>query len=267
MPKIIVNGIELHYEDSGGDKEPIVFCHGLICNRHMFEDQVKALKAQYRCVTLDFRGHGDSEVPASDCSMNSLALDVVELIQKLNCIPCHLVGFSMGGFVTLRLAINYKNLLRSTILVDTTADPMPKEEIFQFKVLSFLARWVGFWSIVNQVMPLMFSKSFLLDPEKDELRNRWKKYILSNHRLGAANAVKGVISREGVSNLLNQILLPTLIISGDRDKLADPQHSIKMRDRIQNSKLISVPDAGHMTPVERPDIVNSAMIDFLSNFK
>jgi pimeloyl-ACP methyl ester carboxylesterase len=229
----------------------------------MFDAQVEALKSQYRCITFDFRGHGDSEVGRDGSQVSMLSQDVVELIRKLECNPCHIIGFSMGGFVALRLAIQRPDLLRSLILVDTTANPMPKGEIFQFRLLGFMARWIGFRSILNQVMPLMFSDLFLNDPEKIDLRDKWKQYILKNNRKGAALAVKGVISRDGVFGHLDTISMPSLIIVGDQDKLVDPQDSMKMHEKISKSNFYIIPNAGHMTPVESPEAVNTAILDFL----
>ena len=263
MPFIEINGNRLYYEDSGNGPETIVFCHGLICNCRMFDAQVEAFKDNYRCVTFDFRGHGKSGLARNGSDMEALSDDVVRLIQVLNCEPCHLLGFSMGGFAALRLAINHSSFLRSLILVGTTSDPMPKEEIFQFQMLGFMARWIGFWSIVNQVMPMMFSESFLNDPEKLELKNKWRNHILSNPKTGAAHAVKGVIGRKGVYDQLDKISLETLIIVGDKDKLAAPENSIRIHKKLQNSTIVTVPDAGHMVPVERPEAVNSAIREFI----
>jgi pimeloyl-ACP methyl ester carboxylesterase len=173
MPFIKINGIELYYEDSGSGPETIVFCHGLVCNCRMFDAQVETLKDRYRCVTFDFRGHGKSGTGRNESDMDALSNDAAKLIQKLNCDPCHLLGFSMGGFVALRLAIYNSRLLRSLILVGTSADPMPKEEKFQFKLLALMARWVGFWSVTNKIMSMMFSESFRNDPEKLEWNLNW----------------------------------------------------------------------------------------------
>jgi pimeloyl-ACP methyl ester carboxylesterase len=82
MPFIEINGIKLYYEDSGRGPETIVFCHGLVCNCRMFDAQVEALKDQYRCVTVDFRGHGRSGTGRNGSDMDALSDDVAKLIQK-----------------------------------------------------------------------------------------------------------------------------------------------------------------------------------------
>lgn len=265
MPIIEVNGAKLYYEDSGGASDTILFCHGLICNCHMFDDQVKAFKDRFRCITFDFRGHGNSEVTRNGYDMDNLAVDAVKLIQELNCKPCHLVGFSMGGFVALRLAIHYSNFFQSLILMNTSAGPFPKKDIFQFKMLSFIGRWIGFRPIVNQLMSMMFSDSFLKNSENIEKSEKWRQYVLNNSRKGGVRAVNGVIGRKGVYDQLNQIRLPSLIIASDQDKLADRKDSIRMHEKISNSKMVIIPHAGHMTAVESFETVNATITNFLTD--
>src|SRR5688500_13116308 len=115
MPHLNVKGANLYYEDSGNGPETIVFAHGWILNCRMFDEQIAALRNRYRCVSFDFRGHGQSEVARSGCDMDSLAEETTALIGMLNCAPCHFVGFSMGGFVGMRLAANHPDVLRSLI--------------------------------------------------------------------------------------------------------------------------------------------------------
>lgn len=116
-----INGAEIHCEEDGKGRETIVFAHGLLFSGRMFESQVMALKGRYRCVTFDFRGQGRSEVTASGYDMDTLAEDAAGLIEALGCAPCHFVGLSMGGFVGMRLAARRPALLKSLVLLETTA--------------------------------------------------------------------------------------------------------------------------------------------------
>src|SRR5262249_22014148 len=112
MPRIVVNGANLHYEDTGPGREPIVFAHGLLWSGRMFEAQVAALKGRYRCITFDFRGQGQSEITRSGYDMDTLADDARALIEALGIAPCHFLGLSMGGFVAMRLAARRPELIR-----------------------------------------------------------------------------------------------------------------------------------------------------------
>ena len=263
MPYLKVNGANLHYEDQGSGPETIVFSHSLLFNCHMFDDQVRAFKNQYRCITFDFRGQGRSEVTLNGYDMESLAKDAASVIEQLDCAPCHFLGFSMGGFVALRLAIQKPELLRSIILVDTSADPEQRGDLFKFRLLNIVARWIGPWAVSRQVMPILFSKNFLNDPQKKEIRETWRKYFVENHRIGVTRAVTGVITRPGVRDLLPNISLPTLIMVGEEDIATVPEKSKQMHESIPGSQFVTIPKAGHMTPVEKPEAVNSAIRNFL----
>src|SRR5205823_2727516 len=124
VPMLAVNGVRLYYDDTGGSGEPIVFSHGLLWSGRMFEAQVAALRGRYRCITYDHRGQGRSDVPrARSHDMETVTDDAASLIEALGAAPVHFVGLSMGGFVGMRLAARRPELLRSLVLLETSADP------------------------------------------------------------------------------------------------------------------------------------------------
>ncbi len=265
MPFLKVNSANLYYEEHGSGAETVVFGHSLMFNCRMFDDQVNALKDRYRCVTFDFRGQGQSEVTANGYDMETLTEDAVAIIQQLDCAPCHYLGFSMGGFVGLRLAMRHTELLKSLILVDTSAEPEPADNLPKYKLLNFVARWIGLWAVSSQVMPIMFSESFLNDPTRADLSQEWKQHLLNNDKKGITRAVNGVITRKGVADSLDDIHLPTLILVGENDIATTPDKAERLHGGIQDSQLITIPHAGHMSPVEEPAAVNAAINDFLAS--
>ncbi len=265
MPFLNVNGAELYYEDQGTGNETIVFTHSLLFSCRMFDDQVNVLKDRYRCVAFDFRGQGRSAVTRDGYDMDTLTGDAAALIRQLDCAPCHFLGFSMGGFVGLRLATRFPDLLRTLILVSTSADAESKEKLPQYKLLNFMARWIGPWAVAGSVMPIMFSRRFLTDPTRADLRKEWRRHVVNNDTIGVSRAITGVISRKGVSESLADVRVPALILAGENDVATTPNKSERMRDRIPNSRMVTIPHSGHMSPVEEPEAVNAAIIDFLGN--
>lgn len=263
MPKMNLNGHNIYYEDHGTGPETIVFAHGLLFSGRMFDHQVQMLKDHYRCITFDFRGQGQSDVTASGYDMDTLTEDCITLMKELDCTPCHFLGLSMGGFVGMRLAIRHPELIKSLMLLETTADPEPKESMAQYKKLNFVARWFGLKVVINRVMPIMFGQKFLQDENRKEQRQAWQQAIMGNDRIGITRAVKGVIYREGVYEDLDKISTPTLIIVGDQDVATEPDKADRIHARIPNSKLMMIPGAGHTSTVEEPDAVNAALRDFL----
>src|SRR5437899_10903280 len=113
----------------GPGPESLVCSYGWLWSGRVFDAQVALLKWRYRCVAFNFRGQGQSEVTGSGYDMETLYEDAVALIEQLGCAPCHFLGLSMGGFIGLRLAARHPELLRSMILLETSADPEPSENV------------------------------------------------------------------------------------------------------------------------------------------
>jgi 3-oxoadipate enol-lactonase len=265
MTRIEVNGAELFFEETGSGSDSLVFAHGLLFSGRMFDGQVDALKDRYRCITFDFRGQGRSQVTPDGYNMDSLYEDTAKLIEKLECAPCHFLGFSMGGFIAMRLAARRPDLVKSLILIDTSADPEPKENLRRYRLLNLIARRVGPWAVARHVMPIMFSQKFLRDSARAEQRRRWRQELIANDRTGITRAVTGVITRKGLSEELEEIRIPTLIIVGQHDTVTPPERSERIHEHIHDSRLEIIPNAGHMTPVEAPEAVNGALLEFLGN--
>ena len=202
-------------------------------------------KERYRRVAFDFRGQGQSEVTRSGYDMETLYEDAVAIIEQLGCAPCHFLGLSMGGFIGLRLAARHPELLRSLILLETSADPEPGEHVAKYRQLTFVARWFGLGLVVDRVMPVMFGRSFLTDPARVQERREWRGRMSRNHRLGITRATTGVITRKGIESEIDRIWVPTLILVGDEDVAVPPVHSQRLHEHITGSRLEIIPRAGH----------------------
>ena len=264
MPYLDIGDAHTHYTDEGAGSETIVFSHGLLFSGRMFADQVEHLKDDFRCITFDHRGQGKSKVTKEGYDIDTLTEDAARLIEELDAAPCHFVGLSMGGFVGMRLAFRRPELLRSLTLIETSADPEPEENKPRYRLLNFIARWFGVGIVVGKVMPVMFGSSFLSDQARADERDRWRKAIAANDRIGITRAVNGVINRKGVSEEIRQINRPVLIIVGDQDAATVPEKSERMHAAIQGSKLVTIPNAGHSSTIEEPHAVNEAVSAFLN---
>lgn len=265
MPRIRVNGAELYIDDTGGDGEAIVFSHGLLWSGRMFDEQVKALRGRFRCITYDHRGQGQSQVTEDGYDIETLYEDAAALITALNAGPCHFVGLSMGGFVAMRLAARRPELIRSLVLIETSADPEPQENVPRYRMLNLIARWLSLRLVAGSVMKIMFGQKFLNDPARASQREALKRKLVSNDRIGITRAVSGVIMRKSIYDELDRIKCPTLIMVGDQDVATVPARSERIHARIPQSKLVIIPGAGHSSSIEEPEAVNRAIIEFLNS--
>jgi pimeloyl-ACP methyl ester carboxylesterase len=266
MPTRVINGARIHYEDSGSGPETIVFSHGLLMSGEMFSEQVKALSDRYRCVSYDHRGQARSEVTASGYDMDTLAADAAALIRELGAAPCHFAGLSMGGFIGMRLAIHHPELLKSLILMDTSADPEPEQNKGPYRRLAFIGRWFGFRPVIKPLMRIMFGRTFLNDPAAEALRKHWKSHLMGLDKVGTSRAAHGVIDRDGVYEQLGRIETPTLVLVGDEDVATVPAKAERLQQAITGSQLVIIPGAGHSSSIEQPALVTRTIEDFLSEF-
>ncbi|MCO6475974.1 MAG: alpha/beta fold hydrolase [Phaeodactylibacter sp.] len=263
MPYLTANGVKLYYEDTGAGAETIVFSHGLLWSGRMFAAQVEHLKGRYRVITYDHRGQGRSEVAADGYDMDTLANDALALMDGLGIGRCHFAGLSMGGFVALRLASRHPERIQSLILMETTAQPEPAENVPRYRMLTKIVKLLGPRAVKKPVMNIMFSQAFLQDPARKAERRHWGKELTANKR-SITRAVQGVIDREGVPpEALAAIRCPTLIIVGEQDVATVPAKSEYLHQHIPGSQLVYIPNAGHTSSVEEPEAVNGAIGGFL----
>lgn len=264
MPIAQVNGAGIHYEIHGVGPDTILFAHGLLWSGEMFARQVAALQSEYRCVTFDFRGQGKSAVTAGGYDMDTLAEDAAALIEQLGLGPCHIVGLSMGGFVAMRLAARRPELVRSLVLLETSAESEPSANLPRYKVLNFVARWFGLGVVASRVMPIMFGRKFLSDPARATERAEYRRWLGTNHRIGITRAVRGVIERQPILQELGRVRAPTLVLVGDQDVATVPERAETIRDAIAGARLEIIPGAGHSSPMEEPEAVTAALQRFLT---
>lgn len=265
MPMLRVNGSELYYEDTGGSGPAILFSHGLLWNTSLFAPQIATLKSRYRCIAYDHRGQGrsaDSDLRAID--METLFADAAALIDALDLKPAHICGLSMGGFVAMRLAARRPDLVRSLLLIETSADPEPAENITKYRLLNWIARLFGTGLVVKAVMPILFGRSALADPARGSEREAWRRQIRSNRR-SIWRAVNGVIERKPVYQELSRITAPTLVLVGEEDTAAVPAEGERIAAAIAGAKLVRIPRAGHSSTVEAPQTVTQAISGFLDS--
>jgi pimeloyl-ACP methyl ester carboxylesterase len=245
--------------------ETVVFAHGLLLSQRIFADQVATLSRGYRCLAFDFRGHGQSSVARTGYDPEGLEADTASLIEALGAAPCHFVGLSLGGIVGLRLAIHRPELLRSLAVFSATPDAEAAANQRQYRLLAVVALIFGLRLMAHRLMPVMFGRSFLSDPARVERQRQWRQNLVANRRLGAARAVAAFLNRAAVYDQLDRITTPTLIAVGEEDTAAAKEEAGRMHARIQRSRLVEIPRAGHVLTVEAPGAINDLLADFLRN--
>jgi 3-oxoadipate enol-lactonase len=268
MPMLQVDGAPIAYTDTGAppgrpDAATIVFGHGLLFSGWMFRAQVDALRDEFRCVTIDWRGQGATPATAGGYDMDTLTRDAVGLIEQLALAPVHYVGLSMGGFVGLRIAARRGELLRTLTLLDTSADPEEPKAALQDKLLAAVYRLVGMRPVAGQVKPIMFGPTFRADPASKPIMDEFFAGIARCNRAGLRKAVLAVANRQPVYDEIERISVPTLVIVGADDVPTPVAKGRRIAERIPGARFEIVPEAGHSSTVEQPEAIRTLLRDFL----
>ena len=264
MPTIRVNQVDLYYHDIGSGPETIVFSHGYLMDHTMFAGQYDSLKSEYRIIAYDHRGHGRSEPVTEGYEMENLYRDAESLIEALDLGPAIFVGMSTGGFIGLRLAIRRPDLIKALVLMDTSAEPEPPDNLSQYNLLLNAVRFTGWRLVIGRVMPILFHQTFLKDPARQAEVKRWREIVTGHHKPSVIAFGRGIFAREGVTDQLSEIVMPTAVIVGEQDVATTPEKAQTIADGIVNAQLFTIPDAGHSAAVEQPTAVLRAMRQFLA---
>lgn len=238
---IASNGIRLHVADQGKGALAIVFLHGWGASTRTWEHVIAALPLGYRTVAIDQRGWGSSDHPASGYSLAELADDTEGAIEALGLERYILVGHSMGGKTVQFLASRRPKGLAGLVLL-ASAPPSPFTVPEQLRVMMSGPN-------VREFVTMAVEKMLTSKPISRE-----------DVELLVADAIRGSVparaawgrqtSLEDITEAVGHINVPTLVISGEHDKI-DPVESLK-RELLPGAVLQVLPDVGHLSLLEAP---------------
>jgi 3-oxoadipate enol-lactonase len=260
MPTRTLNNVTFHYQDRGrGGGGAIVLLHGFPLDSRMWESQLEALSDRYRVIAPDLRGFGKS-TSSEPFSMQSLADDVHALLKELGATPCVLGGFSMGGYVALAYAKKYPSDLRGLALIDTRAEGDTNDGRENRNKMIQLAREKGASGVAEQMLPKMLAEA--TKQKKPEVVSNARSIMDSQPPLAIEHALAAMRDRPDVTKDLPSIAVPTLIVVGEQDAITPLGVAESMNKAIRNPTQTVIRAAGHLSPIEQPEDVTTALRRF-----
>ncbi len=258
--RIKTGGLYLNYEMTGKEGAPVVMLsHSLGSNLGMWEPQRAALEPRYRVLRHDMRGHGASDVSEGAYSLEQLALDALGLLDALKIDRVHFVGLSIGGMIGQALALEHPDRFRSLVLCSTSAYlPPPARPILQERIET--ARKEGLQALVDSTLERWFTPAYAQQnsPTLDRIRRQFLATPVAGY-IGCSEAI-GQLNFIG---RLSRITLPTLIMVGAEDPGTPVAASEAIHESIKGSKLVILPSASHLANIEKSELFNRHLLEFL----
>jgi pimeloyl-ACP methyl ester carboxylesterase len=237
-------GRQIHYWEYG-QGPPLVLLHGFLESSSMWKRLVPEWSRRFRVITIDLPGHGKSHIIGHVHKMTDIAAVVEALLDKLNIENAHIMGHSMGGYVSLAFGEKYPDRLSSLCLLNSTCLPDSVERLKnRTRALKLLDN--DHKAFIRLTIPALFSaknrKKFA--PNIKEMQDEAYLFPLE----GIKANIRGMMHRPDRTHVLGQLAVPRLLVSGKDDPIID-EATIKKIALQTGSGFISIP-GGHMSQIE-----------------
>ncbi len=255
-----VNGIDVEYDDTGGDGPAILFSHGFLMNRTMFDCQVDALAGDYRCISWDERGFGGTLADGPFGYWDS-ADDAVALLDHLGVETAVFVGMSQGGFLSLRAALAHPSRVRALVLIDSAADTDDSATIEGYQGMLHV-----FGNGTDEERAGVFEIVSSLILGDAELAAAWIPIWSDLDREQLVFAGGALLDRDDISGRVAEITCPILAIHGTADQAITLDRAQALADAAPDHRgIVRVDGAAHAPNMTHPDQVNAALAEFLAS--
>lgn len=267
MPSFSARGFSIHYELHGdGPRTPLLLVMGMggTCQGWLTVTVPDLIRAGHPCIVFDNRGAGQSEDPGGPFTTAEMAEDARALLDHLGLPRAHVLGGFLGGMIAQELALEHPQRLASLILVGTYARADAKRRA----VLDLWKRMVELkvpaeiriknrlaWTVGDATME-----------QEDLIEAMWRFYLRDDAPMDDrvfARQAEACIAHDALERL-DRVRVPTLVVCGEGDILTPPVLSRQLASRIKNSRLVLLPNAGHLIAAELAPRFNRLVIRFLA---
>ena len=195
--------------------------------------------------------------------MDRYADDVAALLDALQIERAVIGGLSMGGYVALAMLRRHPQLIRALVLADTRAAADTPEAAGNRLDLAAMARLQGIDAVVDKQLRGLVGQS--TRDRQPDLVERIRSIMTRSSVAGVVGALEAMRTRPDSTPLLGAIDMPTLIVVGEEDAITPVKEARAMQRMIPNSRLEVIPEAGHLSNLERPAAFNTALSDFIGS--
>ncbi len=242
--------MKLVYEVVGSGEPAMVFVHGWTCDRSHFAPQVAHYAGSHRCVSVDLRGHGESDAPEQEYTVEGFADDVAAVCEQLGVTDAVLVGHSMGGAIVLALAARRPELARAVALLDPAI-------LFPAEVLARGGQLATAFAGPDGMKAArdFEADQFFLSTSDAALKERTLDAAMTTPQHVVASAIKNIANFDSES-ALRAVKMPLLYV-GAEPAITDTAKLRELAPQVVVGKTVG---SGHFHQLEVPEQIN-AMLD------
>ncbi len=255
-----INNQQIHYHDTGDRNKPaILLMHGFLMNLDMFTHQVNALKEQFRVITFDTRGFGQTRWDGTPFSLYDIVDDALALLDHLDIEQAVISGMSMGGYIALRLATKAPERVKALLLMSTRACNDEPERVNGYIEMR------NTWQNIGPVAPLLDGLLNVIIGSDTAIKEQWRSAWSNYSGENIYHAMNAMLERDNIEHHLNNIKAPALIIHGSDDHGIPVELGQKLAESLPNTVAFHpIEGAAHAANLTHPKPVNQAIKQFLA---
>jgi len=261
VPRITVNNIDLYYELSGPKDAPVlVLSNGIMMGTASWAYQKAVLERHLQVLLYDCRGMWQSDHPEGPYSMQMHADDLAGLLDGLGIEQAHIAGISYGAEISMVFALSYPQWAKSLIVIDGVSEihPLLRAQTYPWLMAaeredpelllktSYHMNFAEGWIKANQAF---------IDTSVDRYAQLDMK---------ALTWLMKAFYELDITGQLSNISAPTLVIAGEEDLIKGREYAKIIADQISSSELVVVPGSGHALCIEKPAILNTLLLGFVT---
>lgn len=252
-----VNGQRIRFDDSGGSGPPVILSHGFLMDREMFAPQVEVLAGDFRVITWDERGFGETEFDGQPFTYWDSAADCLGLLDHLGIDRAVLGGMSQGGFLSLRAALLAPERVRALVLIDTQSGTEDPERLPAYRQMQQTWLQDGPADELTQAI----ANLIIGDPALNEpWIAKWRE--LPRETLRAPGDC--LLDRDDITDRLSEISCPAIVFHGTADLSIEIEKAEELCQALSGCRgVVRIEGGSHASNLTHPNEVNAPLLEFL----
>lgn len=254
-------GFEQFYEVVG-QGIPLLCLPAFPFTHEMYREQ-RVLADQAQLILPDYRGTGHSSFTDGPYTMDLLADDMLELLDALQIDKTVILGVSMGMYVAFALYARHPERVRGLIMAGTRADADNAAAAERRQQTVTGLHHQGTSVLRDRVLTLLSS---VTREQRPDFVKELLALVAHENAAGLAEITRGLAMRADQHHLLPKITAPALVLCGEEDSVSSPAEMRDIAEKLPNATFHIIPQAGHLSPWERPDLFNAHVREFLGAY-